>query len=264
MNRQHIHIDLIEKYLNNEKLTDIEVELFNKTLENDEGFVRELNDIELLIAGIKKTAARTSIEEKIERFESSIKNMDKDEKPDSKKHIIKYIIKHPWMIAASLTFLFVTSAVLFSINQTPSYQKLYTEYYSPFENYPTKRGSEKEEQNLWKKALTYYDMGMYQDALDNFDKIQTSEYSATYKNPSFQLYKGNALMKLNKHDEAKVIFQGMVDNEEGMIIQAKWYLSMCYLYEDNEEKLIPLLEEIAEVKASSYSRKSSNILNQLH
>lgn len=262
MNRQHIHIDLIEKYLSNE-LTDIEVELFNETLENDEDFVRELNDIELLIAGIKKSAAKTTVEEKVRRFESSVKIMDKDERPDSKKTIIRYIMKQPWMIAASLTFLLVTSVVLFNINSTPTHQKLYTEFYKPFENNSNKRSVDIEDRNYWKLALAYYDYERYDSALINFERTQISDFKGTINSPSFYLYKANTLMKLDRHTDARIIFQEMINDNDGMIIQAKWYLSMCYLHENNTKKLLPLLEEIAKVKASYYSRDAQKILDQL-
>ncbi|MCK5206715.1 MAG: hypothetical protein KAQ79_01800, partial [Cyclobacteriaceae bacterium] len=85
MNKRNLHIDLIEKYLDG-NLDIKEVELFQKTLENDEEFVRELNDMELLIDGIKKTASLTTLEEKLERFETSMKLMENedDEKANSK------------------------------------------------------------------------------------------------------------------------------------------------------------------------------------
>ena len=76
MNKRNLHIDLIEKYLGN-TMDIAEVALFNETLENNEEFVRELNDMELLVAGIKKEAATTTIEEKLDRFNKSIKIMIK-------------------------------------------------------------------------------------------------------------------------------------------------------------------------------------------
>jgi len=264
MNRRNLHIDLIEKYIDNTLDID-EVELFNKTLENDEEFVRDLNDMEGLIAGIKKAAASTTVEEKLERFNNSIKIMEEDEKPDTKTRIFDFenIKRFSGAIAASITILLVASITLFNINQTPTNQKLYTKYYSPLENYGNKRGPEKSEQNYWKVALAYYDEGMFDSALINFQKIQISDFKRSINDPSFPLYKGNTLMMLGKHDEAIVIFKGMLDDNDGMIMHARWYLSMCYLYENNTDKLVPLLEEIAEVEASAYSRDAQKILDQL-
>lgn len=265
MNKRNLHIDLIEKYLDNSM--DIrEVELFNETLENDQEFVRDLNDMEVLIAGIKKAAASTTVEEKLERFEKSIKIMEENDEEKNDTKVISFefehIKKYSLAIAASITLILVSSIVLFNINQ-PSNQKLYTQYYSPFENYGDTRGPEKSEQNYWKLALAYYDAGMYDSALVNFQRIQTSDFKGSINDPSFPLYKGNTLMKLGRHDEAIVIFQGMVNNDDGMTIQARWYLSMCYLYEDNTEKLVPLLERIAEVEASSYGRDAHKLLDQI-
>ena len=264
MNKHNLHIDLIEKYLEN-SLDKEEVELFNTTLENDEEFVRDLNDMEVLIAGIKKAAAKTSIEEKLERFHQSNK---KTEETHEKKTIIRYlsferINRFHATIAASIAILLVASVTFFNINPTPSHQKLYTQYYAPFENYGNKRSADIQAQNYWQLALAYYDYEKYDSALVYFERMQASNFKGTIKYPSFSLYKGNTLMKLGRHDEAAVIFQKMMDRDDGMVMHAKWYLSMCYLYENNPDKLLPLLEEIAEVKASAYHDKAQEIINQL-
>ncbi|MCK5104935.1 MAG: hypothetical protein KAR17_19065, partial [Cyclobacteriaceae bacterium] len=264
MNKRNLHIDLIEKYLDN-NLDMKEVELFQKTLENDEEFVRELNDMELLIDGIKKTASLTTIEEKLERFETSMKLMENedDEKANSKPIFFDFnhIKKYSWAIAASISLVMVTSITLFNINTTPSNQKLYADYFEPFENHGTKRGTSEKGKNHWKMALFYYDIAEYEKALENFNNVNSNKGAINY--PSFPLYKGNTLMMLDKHDEAKRIFLQMLEDDDGMIIQAKWFLSMCYLYENNTEKLLPLLTEISEIHASSYSKKAQEILNQI-
>lgn len=261
MNKRKLHIDLIEKYLDN-NLDVKEANFFIEKLEDDEEFVRALNDMELLIAGIKKAANQTTFDEKLERFETSMKPMEnEDEGKTSSKTIFfdfNHIKKYSWAIAASIT-LMVTSITLFNINTTPSHQKLYTAYYTPFENYGNKRSPEKAEQNHWKNALYYYDNENYKKALENFNNINTNKGAINY--PSFPLYKGNTLMMLDRHDEAKRIFLGMLEDDDGMIIQAKWFLSMCYLYENNTEKLIPLLKEISEIHASSKSKKAQEILD---
>ncbi len=266
MNAKNSHIDLIEKYL--DKNLDVEECLiFNKKLESDEEFVRELNDMELLIKGIKKSAAHTTVEEKLDRFETSMKLMKDEEEKDNSKIIFfdfNQIKKYSWAIAASLTLIMVTSISLFNISQPPSSQKLYASYYTPFENFGNKRGPEIAEKNYWKKALAYYDVGDYDNALINFNKIIIADFKGTIKDPSFRLYKGNTLMMLNRYDDAKRIFQSMLDDDDGMIIQAKWYLSMCYLHENNTEKLIPLLNGISEIQSSSYSAKAQEILKEIN
>ena len=268
MNKDIEHIELIEKFLDN-TLDMGEVRLFDELLETDEEFIRDLNDMEVLISGIRQTASKTTIEDKLERFNTSIKLMEdeeEDEKNNAKSFFFDFdhIKKYSWAIAASLTLLLVTSVALFNINQTPTNQKLYAEYYTPFENYGNKRSSEKSEMNYWNIALQYYDFGKYDSALANFEKIQINDFKGSINDPSFPLYKGNTLMKLGRYDDAIQIFLGMIDDNNGMVIQAKWYLSMCYLYENNTEKLVPLLKEIAEVKASRYAKDAQEILDQIN
>ena len=267
MSEHKIHIDLIEKYLD-DNLDLEELQLFEQMLENDASFVRELNDMEQLISGIKKSASMTTLEDKLERFEYSIKVMEDDEevsKSQSDFFNFQNIRNYSWAIAASITLILVSSITLFNINQTPSHQKLYAEYFIPFENHGNKRSIETTEKNYWKDALHYYDNGQYQLALDNFDKITITDYKGLVNHPrysSYKIYKGNTLMKLGRHSEATTIFEGMLNDNDGLIIQAKWYLSMCYLYENKREKLIPLLEEIANLKKSSYGRDAQEVLSQ--
>lgn len=266
MNKDIRHIDLIEKYLDNNLDMD-ELKLFEETLENEEGFVRELNDMEVLVAGIKHSASKTTIEEKLVRIENSMRIMEEEDDQIISKTIFfdfEHIKKYSWAIAASLTLLLVTTIALFNIDQTPTHQKLYTKYYAPFENYGNKRGPEKAEKNYWNLALAYYDAAQYDSALANFERVQISDYKGSINHPSFSLYKGNTLMKLERHDEAITIFKGMLADDDGMAIYAKWYLSMCYLYENKTEKLVTLLEEIAEVKVSAFSPKAQEILDQIN
>lgn len=262
MNKRNLHIDLIEKYLDNSLRTD-EVALFNETLENEEEFVRDLNDMEVLIAGIKKAAAQTTIEEKIDRFERTVKITENDEKNRILFPDFEHIKRYSGAIAASLTLILVTTLTLFNVNNTPDHQKLYAEYYMPFENQGNKRSIDIEDKNYWKLALAYYDAGQYDAALANLDQIKINDFKGTFNSPSYHLYRGNTLMQLNRHPEAIVIFEKMIDNEDGMVIQAKWYLSMCYLHENNQEEFLSLIKEIAKIEASSYGQKAQKVLDQL-
>lgn len=268
MNERNLHIELIEKYLDND-LDMNEVKLFHETLENNEAFVRELNDMELLIDGIRKTASQTTIEEKLERFETSMKLMEDEEKTETRTSLLNFdsIKKYSWAIAASITLLLVSSIALININQTPSNKKLYAEYYTPFENHGNRRSPDKTDQNYWKDALYYYDNAQYEKALENFNNIIISDFKAVTNDPRFALYniyKGNTLMMLNRHEDAIPIFKGMILDEDAMIIQAKWYLSMCYLYKNDTQNLVPLLKEISEVHASSKSNKAKKILSRIN
>ena len=267
MNERNLHIDLIERYLT-DNLEGEELALFDETLEKDEEFVRELNDMELLIAGIRNSAKSTSLEQKLERFNSNIKIMENNDEQKVKTTILdfEHIKKYSWAIAASITLTLVVSISLLNIERTPSHQKLYAEYYKPFENFGKKRSAEDVTKDHWKEALHFYDDGKYQEALDCFDQIIVTDYKNLVNNPRYslyKLYKGNTLMKLNRHRDAAVLFEGIIQDDAGMIMQAKWYLGMCYLYEGDSENLVDILEDIARVETSSYSLKAKEILAQL-
>jgi tetratricopeptide (TPR) repeat protein len=267
MNKRNLHIDLIEKYLD-DNLEGDELTLFDETLERDEEFVREINDMELLIAGIRNSAKSTTIEEKLARFDANIKIMEDNEEPTIHNSILNFerIKKYSWAIAASITLALVVSISLINIEQTPSHRKIYAEYYQPFENFGKKRAPENLTKDYWKEALHNYDEGKYQQALDCFDKIIVTDYKNLVNDPRYslyKLYKGNTLMKLDRHQEAATLFEGIIQDDAGMTMQAKWYLAMCYLYENDSENLISTLEEIARVEESSYSAKAKEVLASL-
>ena len=267
MNKRNLHIDLIERYLD-DNLKGDELALFDETLERDEEFVRELNDMELLIAGIRNSAKSTTMEEKLIRFDANIKIMEDGEEPTNHNSIFdfEHIKKYSWAIAASITLTLVVSISLINIKQTPSHQKLYAEYYQPFENFGKKRAPENLTKDYWKEALHHYDEGKYQQALDCFDQIIVTDYKNLVNDPRYslyKLYKGNTLMKLDRHQEAATLFEGIIQDDAGMTMQAKWYLAMCYLHENESEKLISTLEEIARIEESSYSARAKEVLLSL-
>ena len=262
MCEDNLNIDLIEKYL--ERSLDVdEIRRFEEKLENDEAFVRELNDMELLISGIKKAASLTSMDDKLDRFEKSLK-VDEDVEEDAKTVYFddSRTKRHVWVVAASIALIFVLSVSLLNTGQIHSSRKLYAEYYAPFEYFGTNRSIENEEADNWKNALHFYDNGKYQEALDRFNQI-IGNNKELVNHPEHSLYKGNALMELNRHDEAIRIFESMISEDNGMTVQARWYLAMCYLFTNNSKKALPLLEEIAKLKASSYSQDAQTILDRI-
>ena len=127
----------------------------------------------------------------------------------------------------SIFLILAAFTVLFIVSQPKLHQKLYTAYFIPFRSYTTNNGAEIAEQNLWGKALFHYEKGEYDKALEVFNNIAIHNYRGTINHPGFQLYQGNSLMMLHRHAEARSTFKGMLEADTGMIIQAKWYLSLC-------------------------------------
>ena len=265
MNRKYLHIDLIEKYLDN-KLDQDEKLLFDAELEENEDFVRELNDMEFLIEGIRRSAETASVEQKLERYDHSPKISEEGEKSRSVFPDFEHVKRYSWAIAASFTLVFVTTFTLFTLDKTPSHHKLYAEYYTPFENFGSTRSATNTEQDLWKEALSYYDEGNYIEALAKFNEMTQRDYKGLTEQsfyPHFKIYRGNTLMKLNKHGEAITVFTNLIDNDAGMVIHARWYRAMCYLYTNDLDNLKKELKSISEIQKSSYASKAQLLLEEL-
>ena len=266
MDRENLHIDLIEKYLD-KRLNQEEKRLFDLELEENEDFVRDLNDMEFLIEGIRRLAETTTLDQKIARFERSPKLSEDGEKSRRIFPDFEHVKRYSWAIAASFTLVFVTTFSLFNLDQTPSHQKLYAAYYTPFENFGGTRSAVADaEQDLWKEALRDYDDEKYADALTKFNDMTRRDYKGLTEQsfyPHYKIYRGNTLMKLNKHSEAIAVFTNLIENDAGMVIQARWYRAMCYLYTNNQVKLKAELSTISKIEKSSYAAKANKLLEEL-
>ncbi len=75
MKDQENHIDLIDKYLKNE-LSEEELLQFEGKVIEDESFGQLLNEMNTLVEGIKLSASKTTLDEKLNRLDKYAGQMD--------------------------------------------------------------------------------------------------------------------------------------------------------------------------------------------
>lgn len=195
------------------------------------------------------------------RFEENTKiaiTLESRNKLKSKLQLLeknsKKINSKSWIfIAASAIVLLGIS--LFYINQTPSTNKLFADYFEPYPNVESpivRSGSPK---SIKEEAFVAYEIADYNKASEMF-----SELSKITDDPYAPFYHAVSLMVINKIEDAVSIFtntswskdyQGKVD----------WYLSLCQIKLHKLEEAKFTLKKI--IKNNSYNHVKAKKLLEI-
>ena len=73
---------------------------------------------------------------------------------------------------------------------------------------------------------------------------------------------GNTNLMLGQVTEAKENFVTLINDFDDMDLQAKWYLSLCYLKSDDRENARKMLRELGETEIS-YASKAKELLEKI-
>jgi len=252
-------IQLIEKFLEG-KMSDEEKKEFEKKLNVDKSLNAMMTDMNLLVEGIKMSAAQSSKEEKSDRlkFFNEINDIEKNafeiSSPAAK---IVPMYRRPWVLsAAASVILLVTVTFYFMREQTPINEKLYTAYFEPFDSPGSGLTRGNSEVTLKTEAYEAYDNGNYKVAAQLFEQIIKEK-----EDPIAQLCLGNSYLAQNDFPKAEKIFTDMVTKRTELITQANWYLALTYLKENKMERAKATLWEIS--KSSTYGEKARKLLKEL-
>ena len=158
-----------------------------------------------------------------------------------------------WQIAASLIILLGTSLLFFFNSQSISTEELYASNFEPYRNIlqPIVRGEHKDD--IQSKAFEAYETKDYENAILHFNEILKKEPNAT-----ISFYKANALLQLNKANQAITILEANIKNPDTLQDRNLWYLALAYLKDNNidasKKTLIQLLSQ------SEYKAKEATLL----
>ncbi len=267
MTKEEKHIKLIDGYLRN-SLTGAELKEFEELLIKDDDFGQMFIEMKTLVDGIRSAASKTTLEEKLRRFEEpDIYDISPEQEEHGERErkgmiliVFNYLAGQKWAVAAVLALFVIVTAVLVNINTKPSGDKLFEEYFLPFGTggtYGLMRG-DSAKNDLSDEAFYYYDREEFILAHDLFEQVLDEDS----RNVLALFYSGNALMAIGQVNEAIDRFKEVIQLGEGLEIQSKWYLALCYLKLENYRKAIPLLKEI--IKSNTrYSEKAEWLLRKI-
>ena len=251
-------IQLIEKFLDG-RMSEAEKKEFENKLKLDQRLSEMMTDMNLLVEGIKLSAAQSSKEEKSDRlkFFNEINEIEKNAfDPASEAKIIP-LYRKPWVLsAAASVILLVTLTFYFLREQTPLNEKLYAAHFEPFDSPGSGLTRGTNEVTLKTQAYEAYDNGNYKVATQLFEQIVNEKEDAIA-----QLCLGNTYLAQNDLSKAEKVFTEMLTKQSELITQAKWYLALTYLKENKMERAKATLWEIS--KSSTYGEKAQQLLKEL-
>lgn len=243
-------IELVERYFDN-TLTELETAQLKQRLQTDAELSRIFEQEKLLINTIRFNAAENDL-----KF---LKHLENSLSQPGRRFLPK---QWYYYAAAACIALFVLAGIFMPASQqTP--QELYASYFEPYPNIfePTLRGSSalvpRHAANKRAEAFQAYDEHSYEKAADLFTELLTEKREA-----GILLLLGNSNLALNKTEAAKNNFNDLITNFDELDIQAKWFLSLCYLKEGETEQARRLLKELEETEIS-YAKKASKLLKEV-
>jgi tetratricopeptide (TPR) repeat protein len=140
---------------------------------------------------------------------------------------------------------------------------LYADYFAPYPNVfePSLRGASSlggataVTQRM--EAFRAYEEADYEKAASLFASLLKEN-----KEPGILLLLGNSNLAMNRTTEAKENFKDLITNFDDLDIQAKWFLSLCYLKEGQTLQARDLLEELGSTEIS-YATKANELLKKV-
>ena len=252
MNKEEIDIELIEKYLEHRLSKEQELE-FQARLQTEKAFHEHVEKIKLLIEGIRYSGSKSSIRSKIEQLASTLPDIELGQKRQFKLTRTQFL-KYAASFALILAFAWLSRDVLLK----PDHEEIFSANFEPYLNTGNGmvRGSvaDRSPEQL---AYAAYDSENFADAVKQFDALLAKNDDA-----AMRLYLGNSLLALGEVESAKQQFLTLLQNDAGLIIQAKWYLSLCYLKNGEIDQAQEILQELSQ-NGKSYRKMASKILKDL-
>ena len=218
--------DLIEKYIQN-RLSPEEELLVDELLQNDSIFEREFT----LHANFKEVIKKDD-DDNFRNLISELESRAKIESPMPRRTYMK------WLAAASIVLLLGLSYFL-SMDQKATSNELFANYFEPYRNVvqPLERGSDQQDE----KSLAFiaYEKGEYDKAIVLFSELYT-----TTKEPYYLFYKANALLKLQRANEAVPLLLEHLQTKDTLTEKTNWYLALAYLKLNDKTNARITLEKV--------------------
>ena len=249
MNHSEADIALVEKYFDAE-LDDAELKTFITRLESDENFKLLVDQEKALIAAVRYEGAAANLQY-LEDLESKLQK-------ETPIRLSSGAPKWYYYAAAAVIGIAVVAAVFMnSFKENPD--QLFQAYFAPYPNMfePALRSNESIDSKR-AEAFQAYEQRNYQKAATLFTDLLKDN-----KDAGMLLLLGNSNLILGNLEEAKANFITLNQDFEDLDMQAKWYLSLCYLKSGETEKAQAILKELSATEIS-YATKARELLEKVN
>lgn len=233
------HEKLIEKYIQN-RLSAKEKAVFDDLLNNDMTFKEEVT----LQTDLKKVI----VAEDDAEFKTLLTNLEQQ----AESTVTQKRLYVKWLAAASIVLLLGLSYFL-TINNKATTNELFASYFKPYRNVvaPIVRSDDFQDEKTL--AFMAYEKGEYKTAIMLFSNLYT-----TTKKPYYLFYKANALLKLERADEAIPLLLEHLKTKDTLTEKSNWYLALAYLKIENTQKAKEALQKV--ITNKSYKTKEAQKL----
>lgn len=261
MEKNFLQVEQIDNYLSG-KLSEEERAEVNRRLAEDSEFRDLFDEIELLRKGIRRTGARSTKEEKLEKLAMATSESDRNihfEKPKAKQvSLFQYANQYKLAIAAAITLIVVSWFALTTIttsNPEDLFKENFTAYTAP--NGST-RGDRSEAMEGMAAAYADYSAGNYAGAARGFEGSMSE--STNIEKDKF--YLGNSYLSIGDAEKAVELFTEVIDQNGPLKILATWYLGLSYLQLDEVGKAKASFKSVVEADAEK-ADEAREILRKL-
>lgn len=234
---------LIEEYLSGQ-MNDIELDRFKKKLSSDESFAKEF-EVQMAMMKAIEIAGENDLRKKMKSFEAEIKAGDKKSRPQYK-----------WFLAIAASFAIAASVWVLQQDSNMSGSDLFQANFEIYDSPTLVRGSE--DLSEWEKGIEAYNNKQFQEAYDQFEK---STDQATYLRNFYQA-QCLASMDPSKLQDALLKCEAVLSSDNDYMQQSKWYKALFLLKLDRTEDAKKIFQEIID-EVEYNSKRAQNIMNSL-
>jgi tetratricopeptide (TPR) repeat protein len=239
----------IERHIAGE-MSDAEKQWFLKELDGNEKLRNEVN-LRQRTDKILKNQNVMSLRGKLSEIEKTRSEVVKPAKNSNKSTYIKYAA-----VLAGLVF--IGSITIFS-GKHLSNDEILKRYYKAYEPPTSQRSANSETDADFTLALEFYNTRDFEKAAILFNKVLEKKPN----DMQTVLLKGVSNFEEKKYPEAKQSFSKVIDNKDNLYVdQAQWFLSLCYLNTNENDKAIQLLKIIV-IENGNYKNEANKIIRGL-
>ncbi len=238
----------IERY-NYFEMTEPERQWFIKEMEGNDDMKREV-ELRKQTDDILKKQAVMSLRYKLAEL---------DKNRLERKRILAFrknaVLKYAAVFAGAAV---IGSLFLFT-GKTLTSEEIVNQFYKAYEAPSAQRSSVSDPNTDYVLGLKYYNAHDYRKAASQFAKVLE-------KNPNDMrtyLLSGVSNMEEKMYNEAKKSFSTVIDNNNNLFIEsARWYLALCYVETEDNEKASQLLLSIRN-EGGLYSKDARKVLRKI-
>ncbi len=182
-------------------------------------------------------------------LKSRLKKLDQPESTNLMK-------RYPQWVSIAATLLLLIAAFFVVRVNLNTLDKVYVSHYEKLPNKVAVIVRGEEDMDELKQSMVVYNMGNYDQALEQFEKLDE-------EHPELNMYKGVIALEREQVEEAMGYFKPFAeDTDSEYYEEGKWYLALCYLKNGNLDKVKSTLAPLEE-NDDYYGQKAQSLLNEI-